>query len=177
MLVDILQQIYNPARADLSMLHPIKVLAVASGIAVLAGVSYVMYRYKTDKYIDNGLTMGRDFLFVNLLFHTIVSGFFTVALNRYGINDWLMTIYIYHLASVALLIMTAPFTRFAHAFVVPVLVAVTRVTEELTNSGLVLAFEREPSPGRHHKSQMIAEQVAGIVEPDIEGPVKLRYYP
>lgn len=177
LLVDVLQQIYNPTRADLSMSHPIKVLAVLSGAAMFTGICYVMYRYKTDKFIDNGLTLGRDFLFVNLLLHTIVSGFFTVTLNRFGINDWLMAIYIYHLAAVALLIMTAPFTRFAHAFVVPVLVAVTRVTEELAKSGLVLEFEREPSPGRHHKSQLIAEQVASIVDPDNKGPVRLRYYP
>jgi hypothetical protein len=176
-LVDVLQQIYNPTRADLPMTHPIKLLAVFCGGAMLLGVFYVMFRYKTDRYIDNGLTLGRDFLFVNLLLHTVLSGFITVTLNRIGVYDWLMAIYIYHLAAVALLIMTAPFTRFAHAFVVPVLVAVTRVTEELARSGLVLEFEREPSPGRHHKSQRIAEQVASIVDPDNAGPVRLRYYP
>lgn len=176
-LVDVLQQIYNPTRADLPMTHPIKLLAVFCGGAMLLGVFYVMSRYKTDRYIDNGLTLGRDFLFVNLLLHTLLSGLITVTLNRIGVYDWLMAIYIYHLAAVALLIMTAPFTRFAHAFVVPVLVAVTRVTEELAKSGLVLEFEREPSPGRHHKSQRIAEQVASIVDPDNAGPVRLRYYP
>jgi molybdopterin-containing oxidoreductase family iron-sulfur binding subunit len=176
-LVDLLQQVFNPTRADLPMSHPIKLLAVFSGGAMLVGVAYVMVRYKTDRYIDNGLTLGRDFLFVNLLLHTVFSGFLTVALNRFGVNDWLMAIYVYHLSAVALLITTAPFTRFAHAFVVPVLVAVTRVTQELTKSGLVLEFEREPSPGRHHKSQRIAEQVASIVSPESPTPVRLRYYP
>jgi mono/diheme cytochrome c family protein len=176
-LVDVLQQVFNPTRADLPMSHPIKVLAVVSSGALLLGVVYVLTRYKTDRYIDNGLTLGRDFLFVNLLLHTVLSGFLTVLLNRLGVNDWLMAIYLYHLATVALLIATAPFTRFAHAFVVPVLVAVTRVTQELVKRGLVLEYEREPSPGRHHKSQRIAEQVASLVSPESPGPVKLRYYP
>jgi nitrate reductase gamma subunit len=177
LLVDVLQQVFNPTRADLAMTHPIKVLAVFSGSAMLIGVFYVMYRYKTDRYIDNGLTLGRDFLFVNLLLHTLVSGFLTVTLNRFGVNDWVMAIYIYHLAAVALLIMTAPFTRFAHVFVVPSLVAVTRLTDEIVKSGIVLEYEREPSPGRHHKSQRIAQQVASLVDPESASDVRLRYYP
>ena len=177
MAADIWMQIADPARGDLALTDPSKLLAVFSGIAVLFGVLYVMVRYRTDQFIDNGLTLGRDFLFVNLLFHTVLSGFLTVAFNKAGINDWLTTIYIYHLSAVALLIMTAPFTRFAHAFVVPVLVAVTRVTEEMARHGADLGFQREPSPGRHHKSERIAEQVIGEIDPGFEGPIKLRYYP
>ncbi|MCH7903332.1 MAG: 4Fe-4S dicluster domain-containing protein [Armatimonadetes bacterium] len=177
LLADMLMQIYNPSRGDLELTHPIKLLAIVAGAAVIYGVGYVMVRYKTDEYMDNGLTLGRDFLFVNLLFHTVLSGFMTLTLNKAGVNDWLMTIYIYHLTSVALLIMTAPFTRFAHAFVVPVLVGITRVGEELVASGVNIAFEREPSPGRHHKSEQIAAQVMAEIDPGFEGPIRLRYYP
>lgn len=177
MLADILMQIYNPTRADLSLLDPLKLLPIASGVAVMAGIFYVMFRYRTDPYVDNGLTLGRDFLFVNLLFHTVVSGFLTVVINRTGLSMWVMPTYLYHLGSITLLIATAPFTRFAHAWVVPSLVAMTRVTEAITASGVDLGFEREPSPGRHHKSQRIALGVLKTIDPDYEGPTTLRYYP
>jgi len=172
---DILIAIFNPQRGQLPMTDPLKALPVISGIAVAVGVFYVMYRYKTDEYIDNGLTLGKDFLFLNLLVQVVVSGFGVVALKRLGINDWVMTIYIYHLAAVFLLIVTGPFTRFQHIYVVPALAAVTRLTEAVTASGVDIGFEREPSPGRHHKSTKIAADVLKQIGED--GPIVMRYYP
>lgn len=176
MLADILIQIFNPTRSEMPLFSPLKMLPIVSGVAVFTGVLYVIYRYKKDTFIDNGLTLGRDFFFLNVLFHTVLSGFLTVVMKRAGLAGWVMPIYIYHLVAVALLLGTAPFTRFAHAFVVPVMVAITRLTEALTASGVDIGFEREPSPGRHHKSLRIANQVLDVVDPD-HGEVKLRYYP
>ncbi len=176
MLADILIQIYNPTRSEMPLFSPLKMLPIVSGIAVFTGVVYVMYRYKRDKFIDNGLTLGRDFFFLNLLFHAVLSGFLTVVVKRAGLADWVMPVYIYHLSAVALILGTAPFTRFAHAFVVPVMAAITRLTEAIAASGVDLGFEREPSPGRHHKSLRIANQVVDVVDPD-HGEVRLRYYP
>ena len=178
MLADIFMQVFNPARGELSSgLAWIKILAVLSGAAVLIGVCYVFYRYKTDEYIDNGLTLGRDFLFVNLLFHTIVSGFLTMWLNRAGITEWIMAIYIYHIASIMLLILTAPFTRFMHAWIAPAMIAMTRLTEAIVESGVEIGYEREPSPGRHHKSERIAHQIVEQFDPEATDSVRLRYYP
>ncbi|MBX3117452.1 MAG: cytochrome c [Fimbriimonadaceae bacterium] len=174
---DILMAIYNPTRSQLPLTNPLKLLPVLSGIAVLMGVSFVMVRYRKDNYIDNGLTLGKDFLFVNLLFHTVVSGFLTVVLKRFGIHDWVMTIYLYHLASITLLIATAPFTRFQHVWVVPIMVALTRLTDAVAESGVDIGFEREPSPGRHHKSERIAANVMEQLGPEYDGPIRLRYYP
>ncbi len=176
-LADILMQIYNPTRADLALTDPLKILPIACGLMVLAGVLYVMWRYRTDGYIDNGLTLGRDYLFVTLLFHTVLSGIFTLAINRTAAHGWVMPIYIYHLGSISALIISAPFTRFQHAWVAPTMVALTRVTEAVTAAGADIGFTREPSPGRHHKSQRIAEDVIARVAPDLASEVKLRYYP
>ena len=177
MAADIWMQIVNPARSDMSMVSGPKLLAVIAGVSVFLGLCYVLYRYKKDEYIDNGMTLGKDFLFVNLLFHTIISGFLTVAINKSGANDWLMTVYIYHLASISLLILTAPFTRFMHVWVAPSMVAMTRLVEEITASGVDIGFEREPSPGRHHKSQRIAAQIVSMFDPEANDEVKVRYYP
>lgn len=177
LLADILIAIFNPTRSQLAFMHPLKLFPVISGIAVLAGISYVMVRYRKDYYIDNGLTLGKDFLFVNLLFHTLVSGFLTIAMKRMGIHDWVMTIYIYHLASISLLIATAPFTRFQHAWVVPIMAAMTRLTEAVAISGVDLGFEREPSPGRHHKTERIAQNVMEQLGPEYDGQIRIRYYP
>jgi nitrate reductase gamma subunit len=177
MLADILIQIYNPTRAHLAFSNPLKILPVTAGAMVLIGVLYVMRRYKTDEFVDNGLTLGRDYLFVMLLFQTVLSGIFTLLINRSTSHGWVMPIYIYHLASISALIISAPFTRFQHAWVVPVMVALTRVTEAVTVSGVDLGFSREPSPGRHHKSLRIAQDVIQRVSPELAKEVKLRYYP
>lgn len=174
---DILIAVYNPQRLQVPLTHPLKLLPLLSGVAMMLGVSYVMMRYRTDKYIDNGLTLGRDFLFLQLLFHTVVSGFLVVVMKRMMIQDWVMTIYLYHLAAIFLLVVTGPFTRFQHVYMVPLMAALTRVTEAVTVSGADIGFEREPAPGRHHKSQRIAENVLEQLGPDYDGPVRMRYYP
>ena len=176
-LADILIAIANPQRSQLPFSDPLKLLPVLSGAAVLIGVCYVMYRYKADKYIDNGLTLGKDFLFVNFLVHTAFSGFLVVLFKRAGIHDWIMTIYIYHLAAVFLLIITGPFTRFQHIYVVPVLAAMTRLTDTVVASGAEIGFEREPSPGRHHKSLKITQSVLSQLGPEYDGQINMRYYP
>lgn len=176
-LADILMQINDPSRAKLPMGHPVKILAVVAGAAVFSGVLYVMYRYKTDKYIDNGVTLGRDFLFVNLLLHSVFSGFLTIALSRTGAFTWVMPVYIYHLATVLTLIVSMPFTRMNHIFIVPVMAGLTALTCELVKSGHEIGFEREPSPGRHHKSVAIAESVLQQVDPEAAKKFRLRYYP
>ncbi len=176
-LADALMAWLNPTRAELPLTNPLKLLPVLSGVAVLSGVFFVTYRYKRDDYIDNGLTVGRDFAFVNLLLQTIVSGLMVLLINRSASHGWVMPIYLYHLTCIALLIATAPFTRFQHAYVVPALVAITRLTEELIKSGVYIGFRREPSPGRHHKSEKIAKSVMAALGPEYEGEIRLRYYP
>jgi molybdopterin-containing oxidoreductase family iron-sulfur binding subunit len=176
-LADFLMQLFNPTRGELSLAHPIKLLANFSGFAVLLGIIYVRIRYSKDKYIDNGLTLGRDFLFLNLLALTILSGFLVEALGYAGESHWVQPVYILHLAIVATLFLSAPFTRFNHVFVVPALIAMTRVGEAIAKSGVEIGFLREPSPGRHHKSQRIAEQVIRHMDPNFKGQIKLRYYP
>jgi molybdopterin-containing oxidoreductase family iron-sulfur binding subunit len=176
-LADFLMQMFNPTRAELSLAHPIKLLANLSGFAVLLGIVYVRIRYSKDKYIDNGLTIGRDYLFINLLALTILSGFFVEALGYAGEAHWVQPMYILHLAVVATLFLSAPFTRFSHVFVVPALVAMTRVSEAVARSGVDIGFSREPAPGRHHKSERIAQGALQHLDPDFQGPVRLRYFP
>ena len=176
-LADILMQINDPGRAKLPLDHPIKIFAVLCGASVMSGVLYVMFRYKTDRYIDNGLTLGRDFLFVNLLLHSILSGFLTITLSRTGAFTWVMPIYLYHLATVCTLIVSMPFTRMNHIFIVPVMAGITAVTDALVRSGVDIGFIREPSPGRHHKSMAIAKSVLDQVDPDSADRFRLRYFP
>jgi len=177
LVADILMQILNPTRADLALTDPLKILPLACGAAVLTGVLYVLFRYKTDEYIDNGVTLGRDFLFVNLLLHVAASGFMTMLINRSASHGYVMPIYLYHLGAVTLLLATAPFTRFMHVWIAPTMVALTRLTAAIAESGVDIGFVREPSPGRHHKSLRIADSVLANVEPEFDGPVRLRYYP
>ncbi len=176
-LADFLMQMFNPTRAEVGMLHPIKILANLSGLAVLLGIAYVRYRYAKDKYVDNGLTIGRDYLFINLLALAILTGFLVEGLGLAGQSHWVQPFYMLHLSVIAVLFVSAPFTRFSHVFVVPALIAMTRVGQAIAASGVDLGFSNEPSPGRHHKSERIAEQVMKQLDPNFKGPIKLRYYP
>ncbi len=176
-LADILIQIYNPTRAHSELSDPLKILPITAGIMVLVGVIFVMIRYKKDEFIDNGLTLGRDYLFVTLLFHTVISGIFTLAINRSTSHGWVMPIYLYHLVSISALIISAPFTRFQHAWIVPMMVALTKVTEAITKGQVDIGLQREPSPGRHHKSLRIANDVMKKALKEPGENVVLRYFP
>lgn len=177
MLADVLMQIFSPTRADVALSHPLKLLPLLSGAAVMTGILYVYARYRTDRFIDNGVSLGRDFLFVNLLFHTVLSGFMTMWLNQAGAAGWIMTIYLYHLISVGLLIATSPFTRFNHVFLAPFLAATTALTDAIVRDEKDLGFLREPCPGRDHKSQRIAEGLMRTIDPNGPDAIRIRYYP
>ncbi|MBS1784509.1 MAG: c-type cytochrome [Acidobacteria bacterium] len=176
-VADALMGIFNPMRQTLPLTHPLKILVNLSGLMLLAGIGYVRFRYWKDEYIDNGLTLGRDFLFLNLLGLTVITGFLVQLFRYQGAILFIQPFYLLHLVLVAALFLTAPFTRFAHAFVVPTLVALTRLTEAITVSGQALGFAWEPAPGRHHKSERIAEGVLKAIDPAFEGKIRLRYFP
>lgn len=176
-VADLLLGIFNPLRQTLPITHPLKVLPNLSGLMVLAGIAYVRYRYRKDDYIDNGLTLGRDFLFLNLLGLTVLTGFVVEILRYKGAIQFIQPFYLLHLVIVATLFLTAPFTRFAHAFVVPALVALTALGDAVTASGKAIGFNWEPAPGRHHKSMRIAECVLRNLEPAHERAIRIRYFP
>ncbi len=176
-LADILMSIYNPLRTTLPITHPLKLLPNVSGLLILAGIVYVRYRYSEDPYIDNGMTLSRDYTFLSLLMWTILTGFLVEGLGYAGAYVWIHPAYMLHLALVAALFLTAPFTRFAHVFLVPLLIAFTRLTSEVASSGVEAGFMYEPSPGRHHKSERIAADVLRQVAPEVAGQFRLRYYP
>lgn len=176
-LADILMGVFNPARSTLPITHPLKLLPNLAGLMILVGIGYVRYRYGEDPYIDNGVTLNRDYTFLTLLTWTILTGFLLEALGYAGAYVWIQPVYMLHLALVAALFLTAPFTRFQHAFVVPVLIAMTKLTSSVASSGSEMAFLREPSPGRHHKSERIAHDVLQRVAPEMADRFRLRYYP
>lgn len=176
-LADILMSIFNPMRGTLPITHPLKLLPNLAGLAILIGIIYVRYRYSEDPYIDNGLTLSRDYTFLSLLTWTILTGFLVEGLGYAGAYVFIQPAYILHLSLVAGLFLTAPFTRFQHAFLVPILMALTKVTSQVVYSGVDLGFLSEPSPGRHHKSERIAEDVLQHVAPELASKFRLRYYP
>lgn len=174
---DLAMSVLNPTRADLGQGHPLKIAANTAGAILLLGLAYVRVRYRKDAYIDNGLTLGRDFAFLNLMTLALVTGFLTETFGVIGANLWILPTYLVHLVLVAVLLLSAPYTRFAHAFVVPALIAMTRLTEAVTAAGVSLGFEREPSPGRHHKSERIVAGLLQEIAPEKADRFTIRYYP
>ena len=77
----------------------------------------------------------------------------------------------------ALLIGTAPFTRFSHVWIAPTMIGMLRVTEAVAGADVHLGFEREPNPGTHHKSERVTDSILRKLDPSFDGVFRIRYYP
>jgi nitrate reductase gamma subunit len=157
---------------------PLKIAANLFGLTLVVGLVVVKFRVRHDPYEDNGLTKGQDFLFIDLLIAVLVTGFLTEATRYLAWGQWVLPVYVTHLAFVAALLLTAPFSRLSHVFVVPALVGVRRITEEIVKSGINPQFAAEPSPGRHHKGRRIVNDLVKQIYPGEDVPaLRIRYYP
>lgn len=169
-IADILIAIFNPERLAMPFLSPIKIFVNLCGAAVLAGLSVVVWRFFTDPYENNGVTLFGDLIFVVLLLIVTVSGFATEATRYLKLSDYTQHIYFVHIACVIALIATAPFTRFVHILSTFFFVLNTRLAERVAETRLSSEFNEEPAPGRHFKSARVAQNLFGE-------DTKIRYFP
>lgn len=167
----------NPNRNFMPILSGPKMLANVSGALLITGLLVVVVRLFMDPYENNGITLKADITFIVLLLLVAGSGFAT-EYTRYHpqLAASAMHIYAFHLTMVFGLLLTAPFTRFAHTVLAPLLLTSTRLTQAVVDRGLAPEFAREPAPGRHHKSARIAEYLMDRLDRG-DQPATLRYFP
>ena len=169
-VADIMMSIFNPERAASPFLSPLKIFVNSSGLALLTGLAIVVYRLFTDPYENNGATFLGDILFVIFLIVVTLSGFVTEATRYLNLSAYTQYVYFVHIVFMAILLVTAPFTRFVHILSTFFFVLNTRLAEELVRSDLSLNFKEEPAPGRHFKSEYIAKDLFG-------NQTNIRYFP
>jgi len=93
-------------------LQLISFIGLISGIALLLGLMIMIYRKVVGLVFENHFS---DWYFVILLVIADTSGLLTLAGRALSLLPWVYYFYVVHLISVAILIVMAPFSRFAHS--------------------------------------------------------------
>ncbi|MBE3556349.1 MAG: hypothetical protein IMW91_04630 [Firmicutes bacterium] len=154
-----------------------RILGNAGGLSSMIGLCFIAWRLWKDDFENNGKTWIGDIAFVFLLTMTIVTGFAT-EFTTYGTNIQAAHVaFGVHLGFIIVLLENAPFTRFNHVLITPVLAFFTHLNEALVASHRVAAYEEEPAPGRHAKSERIVADAIRHIAPDARPPVRIRYFP
>jgi hypothetical protein len=168
----------NYADAPHGFWWPPRIIGNLGGLSSLIGLSIIGWRLVWDPYEDNGKTYLADITFVFLLYLTILTGFATEFI-MYGTGITLAHgSFLVHVLMVSGLFLTLPFTRFNHIFLTPFFLILTRLNQTVTAQNQVPVISDEPAPGRHYKTERLAEDCQRQIFPqEGESPVTLRYYP
>lgn len=173
-----LAAIFNYSDAPHGFWWPPRIIGNLGGLSSLIGLSIMGWRLVRDPYEDNGKTYLADITFVFLLYLTIFTGFATEFI-MYGLNAHLAYgSFLLHMLLVTGLFITLPYTRFSHVLLTPFLLILTRLNQTLAEENKVPGICDEPAPGRHCKTERLAEDCQRhIFLQDEQSPVTLRYYP
>ncbi len=95
--------------------NPVKILGVLSGIAMLIGGLILIIR-RISLPDNSGKSGYADWLFLNMLFLTALTGMLTYASRLIGIPALAYSVYFIHLVIVFFLLWYAPYSKFAHMF-------------------------------------------------------------
>jgi quinone-modifying oxidoreductase subunit QmoC len=93
--------------------HPVKILGVASGIAVVTGCTILLYRRWTAAD-DVGANGYADYLFLYLMFFTGLTGMLSWLTRLTGVPMLAYVNYYIHLVFVFMLLWYMPYSKFAH---------------------------------------------------------------
>lgn len=95
--------------------HPVKILGVLSGLAIfIGGLLLIISRLKGREEV--GADSYVDWLFLNVLFLTVLTGLLTYVTRLIGIPILAYATYFVHLVIVFFLLWYAPYSKFAHMF-------------------------------------------------------------
>ncbi|MCS7118169.1 MAG: respiratory nitrate reductase subunit gamma [Thaumarchaeota archaeon] len=109
-----LDAIVNPGAHPLPLLHPVRVLGNVSGTIFMAGLTIAIARRALRTEVRH-VTTRSDILFLMVMYGTGLSGFLVQWYADHGDAQGTAFTYLMHLFFVALLIPTAPWTKFIHA--------------------------------------------------------------
>jgi len=96
-----------------SFINPVKLLALASGLALLVGIGLVIANRYKDKPAESTTTY-LDWALIVAILTVVVTGFFTWFSRVANIGSFAYIIYFVHLASVFYIIAYLPYSKLAH---------------------------------------------------------------
>ena len=167
-LVAVLLGSYESLRSNLSPAHPLTILAALLAFVVLATTLTVRRRRRPSMSEQDRISpfFGVDYVFLELLMLAIIAGIVSAAQWR-GDISWSMTILLVHLVLVAVLFLVAPSTSFAHAVVVPVLVAIVRLNQAYAASRPTPATPIGANGAGPDRAPSLSETVLGGLDSDL----------
>jgi nitrate reductase gamma subunit len=123
-----LDAIMNPTAGPLPLLSPVRLAGNLGGALFMFGVVGSLARRIALPSVRKNSTRG-DFFFLWVLFFAGLTGFLTEVLSDASFVSLDYFVYWSHLLIVAMLLVTAPFTKFAHAVGRPALLLVKRLAK------------------------------------------------
>jgi hypothetical protein len=163
----ILLATYETSRSHSLPAHSVTVASVVLGIVVVVAALYVRRVYSGIDSLRRGAAFGIDYMFLQLLILTVAAGFLAAAAHFHSDISWDEPTHVVHLALVAVLLLLAPWTTFAHAFIIPVLAGVTRLRLALKVSGVSLPSRDEISGEDDQPVSALSETVLAGLEPSL----------
>jgi len=132
-----LSWILNPYVEPLELTHPVRILGNVSGVMIMIGLTvallrriiYGSVRTRTTEY---------DLFFFALIYAASVTGFAVEYGSMADLVALTHALYYLHIAAVALLILTAPFSKFVHALKLPILILFYRYRCALLERGILV---------------------------------------
>jgi nitrate reductase gamma subunit len=123
-----LDAILNPTAGPIPLLSPVRVAGNVGGALFMFGVTASLARRLALPVVRRNSSLG-DFFFLGVLFVAGLTGFFTEFLAGTATQSLDFVIYWSHLLFVALLLVSAPFTKFIHAVGRPTILLVKNLAE------------------------------------------------
>lgn len=109
-----LDALVNPEAVPLPILHPVRIIGNVSGVIYMAGLTLAILRRLLKSDVRQVTTLS-DFSFLIIMYGSGLTGFMVQWYADTGNAFGTAATYIAHLFFVALLIPTAPWTKFIHA--------------------------------------------------------------
>jgi nitrate reductase gamma subunit len=109
-----LDTLMNPAAAPLPLLHPVRLLGNMTGIAFMAGLTLAIARRALLAHVRASSRLS-DWTFLLSLWGTGATGFAVQWLADSALPRPTAWLYVTHLTFIALILATAPWTKFIHA--------------------------------------------------------------
>jgi hypothetical protein len=109
-----LDAIVNPAAAPLPLLHPVRLLGNATGIAFMFGLTLALGRRALLSHVRVSSRLG-DWTFLLSLWGTGATGFLVQWFADAGAARATAWLYVTHLVFIAFILAAAPWTKFIHA--------------------------------------------------------------
>ncbi len=153
-----------------TFINPVKLLALASGLAVLVGIILVIvngYKIKTAESTTTYL----DWSLILAILGIVITGFLTWISRVANAGSFAYIIYFFHLACVFYIIAYLPYSKLAHLVYRTVAMGYAAYIDrpfgvEVAAAGLVAAPAAEPAPVEEEAAA--EEEVAAEAEPEPE---------